>query len=206
MIWQDEHSSTSRQTLAGQLLSDIPVLCGNPALAEHAPLAEAAQGVALYLDQIEIIPENMDLRQSRELLAHALDAAGEAALARRIRLFGNRIIYPAKWIACGNETVWVLDLQQLISPKDTGMEIILFQRIRVVLATFSDVWDTSAGRGFLGLKGLAATATILLGQMGPNRTIKELTLEMRGFCKHYLQESEKQRGWQNVPAILTLLS
>ena len=206
MIWQDDNTPTSREKIAGQILHDIPTLCGNPALASHGPLAEAAQGVALYLDQIEIIPEEMDVRQSREMLAQALDAAGEGSLARRIRLFGNRIIYPATWIACGHETVWVLDTRQLISPNDAGMEMILFQRIRVVLSTFSDVWDVESGRGFLGLKGLDTTAAILLGKAGPDRTMQGLTLEIRGFCRHHLDGTRKERGWQTSPAILTLLA
>ena len=73
MIWQDSNvTGTTREKIADRLLTDVPTLCGNPALAAHLPLAEAAQGVALYLDQIEVIPEELDPRQSRELLAHAL--------------------------------------------------------------------------------------------------------------------------------------
>ena len=163
MIWQDfKGSGTSREKIADRLLTDVPALCGNPSLASHTSLAEAAQGVALYLDQIEVIPEELDPRQSRELLAHALDAAGEGTLARRIRLFGNRIIYPATWIACGRETVWVLDTRQLITSRDAGMEMIMAERIRIVLATFADVWDATSGRGFLGIKGMEVTAILTL--------------------------------------------
>lgn len=207
MIWQDDiHAGTARDRIAGQLLDDVPALCGNPALASHAPLAEAAQGVALYLDQIEVIPEEMNLRQSRDLLAQALDAAGEGALARRIRLFGNRIIYPATWIACGRETVWVLDTAALISPPDSGMEMILFERIRIVLATFSDVWEAKSGHGFLGLKGLETTAAILLGESANSRTIRAMSLEIRTWCARHLDHFRARYGWTATPAILTLLS
>lgn len=207
MIWQDDTTSgTTRDRIAGQLMDDVPVLCGNPALAAHGSLAEAAQGVALYLDQIEVIPEELDLRQSRELLAHALDAAGEGALARRIQLFGNRIIYPATWIACGRETVWVLDTRQLMNPADTGMEMILFERIRIVLATFADVWDATSGRGFLGLKGLETTATILLGESASGRTTRTLAREIHARCTRHLDHFRKQNAWQASPAILTLLA
>lgn len=208
MIWQDETTTpgTARTRIAGQLMSDVPSLCGNPALAAHAPLAEAAQGVALYLDQIEVIPEELDVRQSRDMLAQALDAAGEAALARRIRLFGNRIIYPATWIACGRETVWVLDTRHLMNPADAGMEMILFERIRIVLATFADVWDASSGQGFLGLKGLETTAAILLGEPASRRATRDLTREIRALCARHLDQFRKQRDWQATPAILTLLA
>ena len=206
MIWQDTPlAGTSREKIAGQLMDDVPALCGNPTLASHPPLAEAAQGVALYLDQIEVIPESMDMRQSREMLARALDAAGESILARRIRLFGNRIIYPASWIACGHETVWVLDIRPL-SSDCAGMEMILFDRIRIVLSTFSDVWDATAGRGFLGLKGLDTTATVILGGAATPRTTRQLTAEIRALCARHLDHFQNQRGWQTAPAILTLLS
>ena len=207
MIWQDTVGvPTSREKIAGQLLEDVPTLCGNPALADLTPLAEAAQGVALYLDQIEVIPESLDLRQSRKMLAQALDAAGEGTLARRIRLFGNRIIYPATWTACGHETVWVLDLRPLLVPNDAGMEMILFERIRIVLATFSDVWDAPSGRGFLGLKGLDATASIILGSAATPRTTHALITEIRSLCARHLNHFQIQRKWKTAPAILALLA
>lgn len=207
MIWQNSSlTGTTREKIADRLLTDVPTLCGNPALAAHPPLAEAAQGVALYLDQIEVIPEELDPRQSRELLAHALDAAGEGTLARRIRLFGNRIIYPASWIACGRETVWVLDTRQLITSRDAGMELILCERIRIVLATFADVWDAHAGRGFLGLKGMEVTAAITLGSATSDRSLRALTLELRSRAASQLEQFRLQRGWDTAPAILTLLS
>lgn len=207
MIWQDfKGAGTARSRIADRLLTDVPALCGNPALASHFPLAEAAQGVALYLDQIEVIPEELDPRQSRELLAHALDAAGEAVLARRIRLFGNRIIYPATWIACGRETVWVLDTRQLITSRDAGMEMIIFERMRIVLATFADVWDATSGRGFLGLKGMDVTAAIILGSASARRSLRTLALELRSLAAQHLESHSKQRGWNEPPAILTLLN
>jgi len=206
MIWQDfKGSGTTREKIADRLLTDVPSLCGNPDLAFHYPLAEAAQGVALYLDQIEVIPEELDPCQSRELLAHALDAAGEGTLARRIRLFGNRIIYPASWIACGRETVWVLDTRQLITSRDVGMEMIMFERIRIVLATFADVWDATSGRGFLGLKGMEVTAGIILGSATSRRSLETLTQELRSLAARHLEHFRTQREWALVPAILTLL-
>lgn len=206
MIWQDDHTAgTAREKIADRLLTEVPALCGNPDLALHAPLAEAAHGVALYLDQIEVIPEELDPRQSRELLAHALDAAGEGVLARRIRLFGNRIIYPASWIACGRETVWVLDTRHLITSRDAGMEMILFERIRIVLSTFADVWDASSGQGFLGLKGMEVTAATVLGAPTAGRSLQNLTQEIRALAGRHLELFRTQRGWASVPAILTLL-
>ncbi|MEI6563207.1 MAG: hypothetical protein WCO42_02735 [bacterium] len=207
MIWQDTTlAGTVRERIADYLLSDVPALCGNPALGSHPPLTEAAQGVALYLDQIEVIPEEMDPRQSRELLAHALDAAGEGVLARRIRLFGNRVIYPASWIACGREIVWVLDTRHLITSRDAGMELILFERIRIVLATFADVWDATSGQGFLGLKGLAVTAASVLGESASERSVRELTLEIRNLAGRHLDHFQNQRGWTMTPTRITLLS
>lgn len=207
MIWLDTPlAGTSREQLAEKLLDDVPTLCGNPLLADHPCLAEAVQGVALYLDQIEMIPESMNRTLSRELLAQALEAAGEGGLARRIRLFGNRIIGPARWTACGSETVWVLDLQQLAGTGEDGMEMILFDRIRLVLATVADVWDATSGRGFLGLKGLEPAAASITGPSPASRKGRALAAELRGFCAYHLSLLQKQRGWQAAPAMLILLS
>ena len=209
MIWQDTTPpETARNQMAGKLLEDVPALCGNPALAADPSLTEAAQGVAHYLDRIEVMPETMDLHRSRDLLAQALDAAGEAGLARRIRLFGNRIIVPASWIACGEETVWVLDTRPLVSSRDAGMEIILFDRIRVVLETFSDVWDAASGRGVLALKGLAATTAALFPglSMAGRRDRLSLRHEIRDLCVRHFDGARTVRHWGTVPVVLTLHS
>ena len=207
MIWQDTaHTGTARDKIAGQLLEDVPSLCGNKTLSANSSLHQAVQGVALYLDQVEVIPEEIDPRQSRELLAHALETAGESGLARRIRLFGNRIIYPATWIACGGETVWVLDTRQLLAPRDAGMELIFFERMRIVLSTFADVWDAASGKGFLGLKGLPAATGTLLGPASAVSASRRLMAETRHLCATHLIRFQSQRGWRTSPAILTLLS
>lgn len=206
MIWQDEIlDATAQARLAERLLEDVPSLCGNPSLAAHGPLTEAVAGVALYLDRIEIIPEEMDLRQSRDLLAQALDAAGEPVLARRIRLFGNRVIYPARWTACGDRVVWILDVSQLITPDDGVMEMILFDRIRTVLATFADVWDATTGEGTLALKGTPKAALDLLGTAAkPGRTAA-LTRELVACCRGAMESFGKQRNWSTNPSVMTLM-
>jgi hypothetical protein len=206
MIWQDESlDATAQARLAERLLEDVPSLCGNPALAAHGPLTEAVAGVALYLDRIEIIPEDMDPRLSRDLLAQALDAAGEPGLARRIRLFGNRVIYPARWTACGDRTVWILDVSQLLTPADGLLEMMLFDRVRTVLSTFADVWDATAGEGILALKGSPKAAAALLGPDAKPGRAAALARELGARSRAALEALGPYRNWNTSPDVMIVM-
>jgi hypothetical protein len=84
--------------------------------------------------------------------------------------------------------------------------MIFFERIRIVLATFADVWDATSGKGFLGLKGMEVSATIILGAAASPRSVRPLTLEFRSLAARHLDYFRIRRGWDTAPAILTLLA
>jgi hypothetical protein len=207
MIWNDsiDDGNASRQRIADDLLRQIPAICEKPELAASSALAEAAMGVAAFLDQHGEETGSLDPQSSCTLMSHALDAAGDRTLARRIRLFGDALVHSASWVTAGNETVWVLDVGRLMLPGDPCMEIALFDRLRVTLATFADVWDSSRGRGMLGLKGLPHAAAHVLGHSAPPARIKLLAHELHTFSGFHLDQLRGVRSWDHTPAVMSLL-
>ncbi|MEI6149241.1 MAG: hypothetical protein WCS01_09120 [bacterium] len=206
MIWRAElqDDTASRTRLADTLLDQIPSLCGNPSLANSSALTEAALGVAEYLDQQNATPHNLTPRHSCALVSRALEATGEATLARRLLLFGSSIVYPASWVVAGRQTVWVFDVGRLLAPRDPGMEMALFERFRLTLNTFADVWDGTSGKGVLGLKGLPDAARFVLGREARVARVRILTTELHRLSAGLLDEQRCRRQWKHTPFVMSL--
>lgn len=205
MIWQDpSETSPARNRIADRLLGQIPDLCGNPALVDSPILAEAASGVAAYLDQRRMALKDLTPARSCTLVAHALEAAGKRDLARRLRIFSTALVYRDAWAVTGTETVWVVDAGQLLMPADPRVEIVLFERLRSVLTSFADVWDQTRGHGIVGLKRLAESARDVLGPHARTQRITDLSAELQCVGGLHLDRLRVQRGWQATPSLLRL--
>lgn len=206
MIWQSDlqDDGVSQQSLTNTLLEQIPALCGNPSLVKSNVLTEAAVGVAAYLDQQEKTPRDLTPRRSCALVSQALEATGEATLARRLRIFGSSAVYPASWVVTGHQTVWVLDVARLLTHQDPPMEIALFGRLLSALTTFADVWDGTSGQGVLGIKGLSASARFVLGREACVPRIQDLTAELHQLGVRHLELLRHRRQWMHTPAVMSL--
>jgi hypothetical protein len=167
-------------------------------------LTEAAFGVAAYLDQQQAVPQALTPHHSCALVSHALSAAGDDVLARRLRIFGSSLVYPASWVVTGDQTVWILDVGRLLAPHDPRMEMALFDRFQSALNAFADVWDGTQGRGVLGLKGLSAAARFVLGHAAPNARIKRLAMELHRLGGRHLEMVRHQRRWEYTPTVMSL--
>jgi hypothetical protein len=206
MIWQPalQDDGASQKSLADTLLEQIPAMCGNPALVTSNVLTEAAVGVAAYLDEHEKTPRDLTPRRSCALVSQALEATGEAVLARRLRIFGSSVVYPASWVVTGHQTVWVLDVARLLTKQDPPMEIALFGRLQSALTTFADVWDRTSGQGVLGLKGLSAAARFVLGREAWLPCVQDLTSELHHLGVRQLDALHHRRQWAHTPAVMSL--
>ncbi len=205
MIWQDPSDTPpARDRIADRLLGQIPDLCGNPALVDSPILAEAASGVAAYLDQRRAALKDLTPARSCTLVAHALEAAGNRDLARRLRIFSTALVYRDAWAVTGAETIWVVDAGQLLMPADPRVEIVLFERLRSVLTSFADVWDATHGHGIVGLKRLVDSARDVLGPRAHMQRVKDLAAELQCVGGLHLDRLRAQRGWQATPSLLRL--
>ncbi len=193
-----------RDDLADRLLEQAPALCGNPGLAASPSICEAAQGVAAVLRDRETFPHELDPHTTCTLMSHALQAAGETSLARRLHLAGTASVYAASWVTAGQDTVWTLDVKRLVAGDGPSMELILFERLRAILGDYADVWDATRGRGVVGLKGLNDVAASILGSHTTPSATRLLSGEMRDYCARLLDQQRQKRGWSSTPAIMSV--
>lgn len=210
MIWNTPTPLSSRRenALAAHILETVPRACAQGALASQFRVAEAAQGVAAYL----AMPENAevgalpDTARLCELLAAALEASGDRALACRIRAFGSAVVYAGQWHAAPGVTVWVLNVGRLIDPGESGMELLLFERLRQLIDSMADVWDAAAGHGILGLRDLRSAARRLVPPNARASRIETAADTLRGFCGDRLEVLRHQRRWAVAPVVMCLHS
>lgn len=107
-------------------------------------------------------------------------------------LFSSRVLRPQRLASAG--TVWVLDFDQLQLTEADRHELILFQTVRVLTETVSNVWKKSDGRGTLGLNGMPR-----LTQFVRNRNVSH---QLPGHIRDVLALRAKKNGWSHVPSVL----
>jgi hypothetical protein len=111
-----------------------------------------------------------------------------------IPLFSARILRPLQMASAGGE-IWVLDTDRIALTEADRHEIILYQTLRTLLRTVSNVWKKTDGRGTLGVKGLPR-----LARMIRVRNPEPLAEHIRAVLK---LTAAKNR-WQRVPEVLLL--
>ncbi len=198
----------STQTLmTDRILETVPRVCASPALASQFRVAEAASGVAAYLTAPEADPAAaVDTARLCELLSTALDASGDRALACRIRAFGSAIVYAGQWHAAPGERIWILNVGRLLEPGESGMEILMFERLRTLIDSFADVWDGAQGRGILGLRDLRGGARRVVSAQAGARRVATLSATIRRFCADRLDALRMRRNWVVSPTVMCLHS
>lgn len=207
MIWQTPTSEppSAQATLADRILTVVPRVCADETLAGQFRVAEAASGVAAYL----ATPghgEVPDTSRLCGLLADALEVNGDRALACRIRAFGSAVVYRANWHAAPGEPVWVVNVGRLIEPDEKGMELLLFERLRLLIEAIAGVWDTAAGHGILGLRDLRGASVHVVGRETGERRIEAMSETLRQFCVDRLALLKERRAWDSVPSVMSLHS
>lgn len=107
-------------------------------------------------------------------------------------LFSSRVLRPQRLASAG--TVWVLDFDRVQLTEADRHELILFQTVRVLTETVSNVWKKSDGRGTLGLNGLPRLEQFVRS--------RKVSYQLPGHICDVLALRAKKNGWAAVPAVL----
>ena len=101
-------------------------------------------------------------------------------------LLEARVLRPLRWQYQPEPLAWVLDFGRL--QRDTAGHMALFclRGLQDMLAAAAGVWDDTAGRGALALKGWPAPQ------------------EAEDFCRAFLERCRHRRGWAATPRVLQL--
>lgn len=103
-----------------------------------------------------------------------------------------------------NGTLWVLDLERMVLPASTSLELLALNVVRGVIDRVAVLWDHCQGRGLLGLRHANTVAAGMLGC--PRHSAKSMALaaEIREQVHRRLQALQTDRGWHETPQVIML--
>jgi hypothetical protein len=192
---------------AGALDADIAErvreCCGEPLAPSADCLRQIARAVE-YFVAVEEGHEAVDGRSLAVLTSQALASIGEHGAARRLLVFGSGLMRAAEWEICRGRRMWVLDLRQLEPADGRVLEMALLASLAAVLRGVAGLWDSTAGAGVIGLRGLRTACAAPVQAPGRRAAERRLAEEVAGWCRLLLEREGRSRGWSARPEVLLL--
>ncbi|MCX6992150.1 MAG: hypothetical protein NT011_03295 [Kiritimatiellaeota bacterium] len=159
------------------------------------------------------VGEEQAARRLLEIKGHALNLPAtfiEAVLAPDISmlhwhiLLSTRAVRTSSLMRSLNGTLWVLDLERMVLPASTSLELLALNVVRTVIDRVAVLWDHCQGRGLLGLRHANTVAAGMLGC--PRHSAKSMALaaDIRDLCTRRLQTLKTDRGWDETPQVIML--
>lgn len=115
--------------------------------------------------------------------------------------FSTGIVRPADWAGARQDRMWTLDLGRLVLEDAEKHEMMLYRSLRAIIESMLVFWDTTAGEGVLGVKGLAAFN--LEVDVRHRQTLTHPG-DLLGYIDGLFRREKERRGWVTVPELLNL--
>ncbi len=159
------------------------------------------------------VGEEQTARRLLEIQGHALNLPAtfvEAVWAPDISMMHWHILLSTRAVRTSalmgplNGTLWGLDLERMILPASTSLELLALNVVRAVVDRVAALWDHCQGRGLLGLRHANTVAAGMLGC--PRHSAKSMALaaDIRNLCARRLQTLKPARGWDATPQVIML--
>ncbi len=165
-------------------------------------------GRALWSVGAEPTARRLLARQSRALNLPAtfMEAiwAPDISMLHWHILLATRAVRTSALMKTMGGTLWVLDLERMVLPKATNLELLALNMVRIVIDRVAVLWDHCHGHGLLGLRHANKVAAGILG--GPRHSTKSTALaaDIRDLCTRRLQTLKTDRGWEATPQVIML--
>ncbi|NQU40712.1 MAG: hypothetical protein HQ523_12220 [Lentisphaerae bacterium] len=203
MIWVQEELQGEESGVFDHLVLQIESMCAMERETDIADASEVARAVECFIEH-DCSETRLDARALVLMTSRGLESVGRAGVARRFLLHGTGLVKPSEWEVSRGDTMWVVDLKQLTVLDGAPLELIFFTGLGIIIETLSDIWDSTQGRGVLGLRNVCSTAEMLLGYGGKLAEIVSLSGEIQRHCHDRLDRLCRDRGWQERPEIMNL--
>ena len=203
MIWRNTGRDEQQAGVFDHLVLQIESMCAMESESDLYDASEVARAVECFVEH-DCGGHCADARALVLMTSQGLDSVGNTGAARRFLLHGTGLAKPSEWEVTHGETMWVIDLKQLTVRDDAPLELIFFTGLGIIIETLSDIWDSTQGRGILGLRHVCGTAEALLGDGGKLADIVSLSDEIRRHCHDRLDRLRRDRGWEERPQVLNL--
>ena len=135
------------------------------------------------------------------MASRALSSVGASKAAHRVLVFGTGLVHPSEWTIRGDDSVWTIDLGQMTVRDAASLELAFFNSLNMIIDCVAEVWDSTQGRGTLGLRRLDEAASGIL-QHTHKRKLAAFADEVCRACRAKLVQTSKKRGWRHSPDLL----
>ena len=119
-------------------------------------------------------------------------------------LLSTRAVRTSALMGPLNGTLWVLDLERMVLPASTSLELLALNMVRTVIDRVAVLWDHCQGHGLLGLRHANTVAAGMLGC--PRHSAKSMALaaDIHAQVRQRLQALKTARGWDATPQVIML--
>lgn len=159
------------------------------------------------------VGEEQEARRLLEIQGHALNLPAtfvEAAWAPDISMMHWHILLSTRAVRTSvlkealNGTLWVLDLERMVLPASSSLELLTLNVVRTVIDRVAVLWDHCQGHGLLGLRHVNTVAAGILGCPCHSAKSMALAAEIREQVCERLQTLKPTRGWDDIPQVIML--
>jgi len=119
-------------------------------------------------------------------------------------LLATRAVRTSALMESLNGTLWVLDLERMVLPASTSLELLALNVVRTVIDRVAVLWDHCRGQGLLGLRHANTVAAGMLGCPLHSAESTALAADIRALCARRLQTLKTERGWDDTPRVIML--
>lgn len=119
-------------------------------------------------------------------------------------LLSSRAVRTSSLTGTLNGTLWVLDLERMVLPVPTSLELLALNVVRNVIDRVASLWDHCQGRGLLGLRHANTVAAGMLRCPPHSAKSTALATEIRDLCTRRLRTLKTTRGWEESPQVIML--
>lgn len=138
------------------------------------------------------------------LASSAVRALGRDDLAVEAAILGSGIVYSQSLACVEDAPVWVIDTGRLFPDVPSCTELGFFSVLYHLVGSMVHLWDTSGGKGALGIKKLRVIAALFAGKKTGSKGIELWTSKIRDTVHERLVQASSGRDWTAVPRVLML--
>lgn len=232
MIWTHPSAPPLEALWQAHVRSLVEPVCRASGAAGLTAGATVAEGVAAYLTNrarldgirseellcivcrtLWSLGEEAPARQLWEEKARSLGVEGALAdllldarvpFALSSGLISRRVVRAWASAVFHAETLWVVDMERLVTAAGTELELALFKALNVVMDGLGCVWDATQGEGVLGLRCLGRAAERLCRGASARRQRRVLQRDVMGLIREKLEQRRVLKNWAASPQIVRL--
>lgn len=138
------------------------------------------------------------------MASSAVRALGRDDLAVEAYITGTGMVYPQKLSCVEDAPVWVINTQKIFPDFEGVTELAFFSVLYRLVGGMVHFWDTSGGRGALGIRKLRKVANMFAGGKSGQKEIDRWAGMIMNSVTERISKCSIGRQWVAKPSVLML--